>query len=752
MAFQFHGKEFTFKQPDGSPVKVRGWGDQHYAVFETLDGYTVTRNPTTGLFEIAAPASGTADLEPSGVSATASSASRPNVSLNLRAGRSIARSRGNQGFAALTGQRRCEKRRQQKVQMARAAMDPTGPLMAPPSRTTVGDYQGLCLLIDFSDDEATITQDEVDAFCNTSGYSGFGNNGSVFDYFRDTSLDEFRYQNTVTAYYRAAHPKSHYTDPTVTFGTRARQLITEALDNLKAQGFDFTQLTTDSGGYVYAMNVYYAGHCPNNWSEGLWPHAWSLAGEYDLGNSMVAFDYQFTDMGDELSLGTFCHENGHMVCDYPDLYDYGYESSGVGDFCLMCNGGDEKNPTHVSAYLKRLSGWASSVTPVSSGKRYSLEAGKNQFAMFAKNPTEYFIIENRHKSGRDVSLPDSGLTIWHVDELGSNNNEQMTPAKHYELSLEQADNQFELERKRGQSGDGQDLFDNATPNFSDQTGPNAKWWDGSASGLDINSISAAGTTMEFQFGQVSFPNSFEKFSSPNLSIPDAHPIGVSDVIEFDTDAVITSIRVSVDITHTYRGDLKVTLHAPTGQSILLHPARTGGGADNLVAQFEAADVPALGTLAGRNIKGEWHLQVQDLLSEDTGVLNRWGIEAEVDERVLLEESPGTRIPDLGQIERSMTATADGAVKEIEVAVDISHTYIKDLIVKIVAPGGKSVDLHRRAGGSADDINQVFTLATTADLNDLIGESAQGDWKLQISDNARRDIGKLNYWRLKLLVD
>ena len=33
-------------------------------------------------------------------------------------------------------------------------------------------------------------------------------------------------------------------------------------------------------------------------------------------------DYQITDMGNRLTLGTFCHENGHMVCDFPDLYPY----------------------------------------------------------------------------------------------------------------------------------------------------------------------------------------------------------------------------------------------------------------------------------------------------------------------------------------------------------------------------------------------------------------------------------------------
>ena len=40
MASPFIGKTFTFTQPDGTTIQLRGWGDQHYAVFETLDGYT----------------------------------------------------------------------------------------------------------------------------------------------------------------------------------------------------------------------------------------------------------------------------------------------------------------------------------------------------------------------------------------------------------------------------------------------------------------------------------------------------------------------------------------------------------------------------------------------------------------------------------------------------------------------------------------------------------------------------------------
>jgi M6 family metalloprotease-like protein len=201
----------------------------------------------------------------------------------------------------------------------------------------------------------------------------------VFDFFNDNSIGRCRYTNVVAPYYRALHPKTYYADRTIPQPERAIELITEALAHHKANGFDFSPRTADSQGFVYATNVYYAGPVTNNWGEGLWPHAHHLGTAVSLAPGRSAFDYQFTAMGAELELGTFCHENGHMLCDYPDLYDYGDQSSGVGGFCLMCAGNNvsEKNPIQISAYLKRLSGWARNVVPLEHGRQITLDAGSN---------------------------------------------------------------------------------------------------------------------------------------------------------------------------------------------------------------------------------------------------------------------------------------------------------------------------------------------------------------------------------------
>jgi M6 family metalloprotease-like protein len=498
MSTPFINEEFTFTNPDSSTIQVKGWGNQYYAIFETLDGYTVVKDPDTGFYKYAQLSDDKNELLPTNAKVGQVDPQSLGLQPHIRIRRESAKQKALSAPMHQGEPSRWQVRREQKKTQLRGIMPTAGHETRPLATVTVGNYVGLCILIRFPDVPETIFQPEVSNFCNLPGYNGFGNNGSVRDYFYDNSQGKLTYTNAVTQYYTATHNRSYYTDPAISYGTRARELIVEALNYLKSQGFNFSQLSSDSSGYVYALNVFYVGLRVNNWAEGLWPHSWSLASPYDAGGGKKLYDYQITNIGSELTLGTFCHENGHMICDFPDFYDYGYESYGVGNYCLMGYGGDDKNPVQVCAYLKNEAGWATKVVSITPGITASLSAANNDFYVYAKNATEYFIIENRQKTGRDTSLPDAGLTIWHVDEQKhGNDEEQMTLSQHYECSLEQADNRFDLEKKAN-AGDSADMFRASyKTEFSDSTSPSSKWWDGSNSGLKIAQISASGSTMTF---------------------------------------------------------------------------------------------------------------------------------------------------------------------------------------------------------------------------------------------------------------
>jgi M6 family metalloprotease-like protein len=492
----FINERFTFTQPDGTELEVVGTGNQFEAVFETPDGYTVVKEPFSGFYQYAQLSADATRLEPSGEVVT-DGAVVPVERRHLRTTPTATRVRAQTTFPA--GERpRWETRRRQQLARAAAA----GPFLAdaPDPAVPSGDVTGLCLLIQFPDVAGTITRQQVDDFCNLPGYAEFGNNGSVRDYFVAASQNRLRYTNVVTAYHTAAHNRSHYTDPAIPYGQRAQELIHEALAGLSASGFDFSSLTADSAGNVYALNVFYAGNRVNNWSEGLWPHAWTLATQFDIGGGRRLADYQITDIGTQLTLRTFCHENGHMVCDFPDLYDYGSDSAGIGHYCLMCFGGNNLNPVDINAALKHQAGWTTTLRTATPGATYRLAASANDFLIHQRSPQEYFICENRNQTGRDASIPDSGLAIWHYEAGGNNSNQQMTPASHYLISLEQSDGAFHMENNLN-LGDTTDLYAGPGPaRFDGSSTPSSHWWDGSPSGFDVASVSGPGAEIEVTVG------------------------------------------------------------------------------------------------------------------------------------------------------------------------------------------------------------------------------------------------------------
>lgn len=91
------------------------------------------------------------------------------------------------------------------------------------------------------------------------------------------------------------------------------------------------------------------------------------------------------------------------------------------------------------------------------------------------------------------------------------------------------------------------------------------------------------------------------------------------------------------------------------------------------------------------------------------------------------------------------------IGEVNVYVDISHTYIGDLRVIVESPSGTRVVLHDRSGGSADDINTWYDTETepAESLDAFNGEVAYGTWRLFVEDHAGGDTGTLNNWRLEI---
>jgi subtilisin family serine protease len=91
---------------------------------------------------------------------------------------------------------------------------------------------------------------------------------------------------------------------------------------------------------------------------------------------------------------------------------------------------------------------------------------------------------------------------------------------------------------------------------------------------------------------------------------------------------------------------------------------------------------------------------------------------------------------------TVTGVPGNAPAALGVEVHIKHTYIGDLQVQLIAPDGSAYLLKPYgSGGSADNIDTTYTVNASS-------ETANGTWKLRVSDNAIFDTGKIDSWALQ----
>ena len=110
----------------------------------------------------------------------------------------------------------------------------------------------------------------------------------------------------------------------------------------------------------------------------------------------------------------------------------------------------------------------------------------------------------------------------------------------------------------------------------------------------------------------------------NKKIPDMKE--VEDIILFPYEGTIKEIEVSVDIRHTYRGDLRVFLTSPRRDEIVLVDRMVPGWRDDIIRSFRSTDEPELFNLVvNGSAKGEWRLKVMDERRFIVGEFKKWGL-------------------------------------------------------------------------------------------------------------------------------
>ncbi|MGW4237601.1 M4 family metallopeptidase [Streptomyces sp. NPDC004749] len=129
----------------------------------------------------------------------------------------------------------------------------------------------------------------------------------------------------------------------------------------------------------------------------------------------------------------------------------------------------------------------------------------------------------------------------------------------------------------------------------------------------------ADSSLSRTFSWTVIPSGGDFFVNPgNVPIPDADPAGAeSPLIVTGRDGNAPSdLQVTVDIVHTWRGDLAIDLVGPDGTVVRRLKAPDSSSADDVHETYtvDASALPADGT---------WKLRVTDVYARDTGYIDSW---------------------------------------------------------------------------------------------------------------------------------
>lgn len=424
--------------------------------------------------------------------------------------------------------------------------------------------KAIVILADFIDNVGTAPVAHFDSLLSSCGCYP---TGSMRDYYLEVSYGSVEFITTVVGWFRLPQPYTYYTDSSYGFGNYPMNAQRMAEDAVWAADsvVDFSEFDNDKDGYVDALFIVHAGpgaEVTGNVNH-IWSHAWTTV-NVPYVDSVYALRYS-TEPEDG-KIGVFSHEAGHAIFGLPDLYDYDYDSRGIGNWSLMafgCWNNYGRSPAHLDAYCRIQSGF---VMPqiITSNQDSVLIPNVTYNPIIYKlwqngcPGTEYFLVENRLQSGFDSYLPWFGLMIYHVDETMPNNNNQWYPGHtssgHYKVAVEQSDGLWQLEQNMnsGNSGDPYPGISNHRA-FSDTTVPDTKDYSFISSDVAVENISDPADTMMADFK--------------------VFAVGVQEITEFTSEGVQfhvspavgrTAFSISLGSIYDYR-DARVDIYDVAGR-------------------------------------------------------------------------------------------------------------------------------------------------------------------------------------------
>lgn len=479
-----------------------------------------------------------------------------------------------------------------------------------------GVIKGLTVAVEFTDAPFVESVDSLDKMMNQPGFVGWGNVGSVRDYFYTQSDRKTTLTCTVVKV-SLPHPVAYY------YGGGGGLDISDILDavnSLFPAGFQNLTVNPATGTIKHFNTLNKAGK--GGWAFGAQPGTNTVKNN---GVNLVVASGNITSYGlnEKPTTNTICHETGHSTFNWTDYYQTAF--CNLGAFDLMASAGSEKGAMPINPALRMQRNWVSTITEID-GKvsaQYTLTA--NSYSQIHKytnpnNSKEYLLFHALKHGGNYQSLiggltMPEGLAIWYVNEdMGYNTPNQ---GDQYFVRLVQADNKDEMHDEDVPAdvrGDVEDLYGNANTSFPN--GHPFRWKDGGEFGITITNITKTGNNVTFNvvgrpntvistsdiFGTISPKGTLGVSNGGNISFAFTPKIGydlnkvlVDNVqISASSTYVLSGISGTKTINATFKRKATNTLPSPWSKADIGTAAATGFAA----AQNGQFNVEAYGSIMG----------------------------------------------------------------------------------------------------------------------------------------------------------
>lgn len=391
-----------------------------------------------------------------------------------------------------------------------------------------GKLHALVIPMGFADKALTKSQAEIQAFFD----------GPVRDYYREVSAGQVDLSATVVTPLSMNQNAINFAWNANNPARPAWQMFEAWLTYYRSHypDFDYTDFDANRDGFADLVVVVHAGEGREQTGKNSdlhshflpfanipgYPETFSEGGVDFFGYVTVP---EKATSGAITPLGVLVHEAGHYF-GLPDLYDTGpsaSSASGIGGFCLMAHGmwlgpSSGTSPAHPSAWCKRELGWLRDQELTSGGEQRLAPIQSKSGRVLrvatrdnAADGDQYFLLENRQKTGFDSYLPASGLLVFHVDEgqfPAAGSDEQFmfnADPDHYGIDLEQADGARELNTSTNR-GDAEDAFPTArSVDFTPVTSPSSLAYGATSGTLFITDIRRDGDDITFNFAPFQQP-------------------------------------------------------------------------------------------------------------------------------------------------------------------------------------------------------------------------------------------------------